>query len=96
MFSRCMLGVLGSAGAAICWRPVVRLLESRTWVRRLTQSPELGFGFCLSSSWRGIDLVVFAFLAYAAVATVTRMLLCAVMQWFVNFSAHPEVMQPHG
>jgi hypothetical protein len=26
------------------WRPVVLLLESRTWARRLTQSPELGFG----------------------------------------------------
>ena len=32
-------------------RPVVLLLESRTWARRLTQSPELGFGFCLFSSW---------------------------------------------
>src|SRR5437763_10003888 len=28
------------------WRPVVSL-KSRTWARRLTQSPELGFGFCL-------------------------------------------------
>jgi len=26
------------------YRPVVLLLESRTWARRLTQSPELGFG----------------------------------------------------
>src|SRR5580692_6520578 len=26
------------------WRPVVLLLQSRTWARRLTQSPELGFG----------------------------------------------------
>ena len=32
------------------WRPVVLLFESGTWARRLTQSPELGFGFCLSSS----------------------------------------------
>ena len=30
------------------WRPVVLLLQSRTWARRLTQSPELGFGFCFS------------------------------------------------
>src|SRR5271167_3469886 len=26
------------------WRPVVLLLQSRTWARPLTQSPELGFG----------------------------------------------------
>ena len=26
------------------WRPVVLLLESGTWARPLTQSPELGFG----------------------------------------------------
>ena len=26
------------------WRPVVLLFESGTWARRLTQSPELGFG----------------------------------------------------
>jgi hypothetical protein len=26
------------------WRPVVLLLQSGTWARRLTQSPELGFG----------------------------------------------------
>jgi len=26
------------------YRPVVLHLESRTWARRLTQSPELGFG----------------------------------------------------
>ena len=26
------------------WRPVVLLLERGTWARRLTQSPELGFG----------------------------------------------------
>jgi hypothetical protein len=33
------------------WRPVVLLLQSGTWVRPLTQSPELGFGLCLFSSW---------------------------------------------
>src|SRR5579864_1365404 len=58
------------------WRPVVLLLWIGTWARRLTQSPELGFGSCLSSSWSDFDFVVFAFLAYAAVAIVTRMLLC--------------------
>jgi len=35
------------------WRPVVLLLQSGTWARRLTQSPELGFGLCLFSSWNG-------------------------------------------
>jgi hypothetical protein len=32
------------------WRPVVLLLQSGTWARPLTQSPELGFGLCLFSS----------------------------------------------
>jgi len=31
------------------WRPIVAL-KSGTWPRPLTQSPELGFGFCLFSS----------------------------------------------
>src|ERR1700752_3251003 len=43
-FARCMLGVLGSAGAAICLAPCGSALESGTWARPLTQSPELGFG----------------------------------------------------
>src|SRR5450631_3112989 len=51
------------------WRPVVLLLESRTWARRLTQSPELGFG-----------LLSFLFLErfcfYAAAVTVVGLLLC--------------------
>jgi hypothetical protein len=51
------------------WRPVVLLLQSRTWARRLTQSPELGFG-----------LLSFLFLErfcfYAAAATVVGLLLC--------------------
>jgi hypothetical protein len=54
------------------WRPVVLLLQSGTWARPLTQSPELGFGFCLFSSWNGFD-----FLFYAAAATVVRLLLCS-------------------
>src|SRR5256885_12277053 len=29
------------------WRPVICSQESRTWARRLTQSPELGFGLYL-------------------------------------------------
>ena len=51
------------------WRPVVLLSQSRTWARRLTQSPELGFG-----------LLSFLFLErfcfYAAAATVVGLLLC--------------------
>ena len=57
------------------WRPVVLLLQSGTWARRLTQSPELGFGFCLFSSWNDFDFC-FVFLFYAAAATVVRLLLC--------------------
>ena len=37
------------------WRPVVLFLQSGTWARPLTQSPELGFGLCLFSSWNGFD-----------------------------------------
>src|SRR6202040_429798 len=58
------------------WRPVVLLLESRTWARRLTQSPELGFGL-LSFLFleTGFDFC-FVFLFYAAVTTVVLLLLC--------------------
>src|SRR5579862_3312177 len=42
------------------WRPIVSL-KSGTRPRRLTQSPELGFGFCLSSSWNDFDLVALPF-----------------------------------
>jgi len=48
VFARCMWGVLNSAGAAICLA-TCRSRKSRTRPRRLTQSPELGFSFCLSS-----------------------------------------------
>jgi hypothetical protein len=51
------------------WRPVVLLVQSRTWARRLTQSPKLGFG-----------LLSFLFLErfcfYATAATVVGLLLC--------------------
>src|SRR5579864_1288703 len=40
------------------YRPVVLLFESGTRARRLTQSPELGFGFCLFSSWNDFDFVL--------------------------------------
>ena len=56
------------------WRPVVSL-PSGTWPRPLTRSPELGFGFCLSSSWNDFDFG-FAILFYAAAATVVRLRLC--------------------
>jgi hypothetical protein len=39
------------------------------------QSPELGFSFCLFSSWNDFDFG-FAVLGYAAAATVIRPLLC--------------------
>src|SRR4029077_13039440 len=35
------------------WRPVVLLLQSRTWARPLTQSPKLGFGLLSFLSWNG-------------------------------------------
>ncbi len=46
-FARCMLGVLGSAGAAICLAPCGSARQSGTWARQLTQSPELGFGLLI-------------------------------------------------
>ena len=51
---------------------------SGRWPRPLTQSLELGFGFCLFSSWNDFDFVLFgfAFCFYAAAATVSRLLLC--------------------
>src|ERR1700735_1253442 len=75
VFARCMLGVLVTAGAAICLAPCDSALQSGTWARPLTQSPELGFGFYLFSSWNVFD-VVLPFCFYAAAATVVRRLLC--------------------
>src|SRR5215471_18778092 len=62
LVARCMLGVLHSAGAAIRWA-TCRSLKNGTWARRLTQSPELGFGFCLSL--RGTILTWSSCLFYA-------------------------------
>src|SRR5579872_4407171 len=45
------------------------------WARRLTQSPELGFGFCPFSSWNDFG-VGFAVLFYAAAVIAIRSLLC--------------------
>jgi hypothetical protein len=47
-FARCMLAFSFQPVLPSVRRPVVLLLQSGTWARRLTQSPELGFGFCLS------------------------------------------------
>jgi hypothetical protein len=43
---------------SVC-RPVVLLLQSRTWARRLTQSPELGFGFVFSLPGTALTFVLF-------------------------------------
>jgi hypothetical protein len=76
-FARCMLGVLVTAGAAICLAPLVHSFQSRTWARPLTQSPELGFGlFDFFSSWNDFDFVL-PFCFYAAAATVVGLLLCS-------------------
>jgi hypothetical protein len=82
-FARCTLGVLVSAGAAICLAPCVLLSESGTWARRLTQSPELGV-------W------AFWLLLPKNVSTLCcRRHRCrvAIVQRFVHFSAYPQVMQ---
>ena len=56
-------------------RPVVLLLQSGTWARRLTQSPELGFRLLFFSLPGTIlNLVCVAF--YAAAATAPRLRLC--------------------
>jgi hypothetical protein len=68
---------------------MVLVFESRTWARRLTQSPELGFGFCFSS-WNGFALYfVFELRSYWNRTSAV------VVQGLVHFSAHPEVMQQH-
>ena len=61
------------------WRPLVAL-KSGTWPRPLTQSPELGFGFCLFSSWNDFDFGL-PFVSYAAVATIVRLLLLFCRRW---------------
>jgi len=46
-------------------------LNDGTWARRLTQSPELGFGFCLFFFWNGFAFVLLLY--YAVAATVIRL-----------------------
>src|ERR1700756_4656145 len=71
------------------WRPLVAL-KSGTWPRTLTQSPELGFDFCLFSSWKDFDLV-FAFVLRSCCHRQSA----AAVQWLVYFPAHPQMMQQH-
>src|SRR5205807_10373890 len=52
------------------WRPMVLLFSSGTRARPLTQSPKLGFGFCLFSSWNGFD---FCFVLFYADRKSTRL-----------------------
>src|SRR5450631_1574006 len=66
------------------WRPVVLLSKSGTWARRLTQSPELGFG-----------LLLFLSLKILILCSGRHRSLAAVVQRFIHFSAHPQVMQQH-
>src|SRR5438270_25856 len=65
------------------WRPVVSL-KSRTWARRLTQSRNSALAF-VSPCWNGS--VFLRGRCYCRCAIV--------VQGFVHFSAHPEVMQQH-
>ena len=71
------------------WRPLVAL-KSATWPRPLTQSPELGFGFCLFSSGNDFDSVCVLLLR-----SCRHRQSAAVVQWLVYFSAHPQMMQQH-
>src|SRR6201997_899057 len=74
VFARCMWGVLNSAGAAIC------LATSRCtqeWNVAQAINAVTGTRLWLLSFLSGNDFdLVFAFLFYAADATVTRLLLC--------------------
>jgi hypothetical protein len=87
-FARCMLGVLGSAGAAICLAPCGSALTSGTWARPLTQSPELGFGLLSFSSWT--ILILFCLVVLCSCRHGRSV---AVVERFVHFAAHPQVMQ---
>jgi hypothetical protein len=53
-----MLGVLNSAGAAICLAPCGSAFASGTRARPLTQSPELGFGLLTFLFWNDFDFVL--------------------------------------
>jgi hypothetical protein len=69
---------------------VVLLLESGTWARPLTQSPELGFGLLFFPSWSDFDFVLPLLLR-----SCRHWHSIAVVQGLVHFSAHPQMMQQH-
>jgi hypothetical protein len=69
-----MWGVLNSAGAAICLA-TSRCTQEWNVAQAINAVTGTRLGFCLFSSWNDFDLV-FAFLFYAAAATVNRLLLC--------------------
>src|SRR5882757_1297956 len=74
---------------SVC-RPMVLLFSSRTWARRLTQSPELGFGFVFS-----LTGTILIFVLSFVLRGCRHCRFAAVVQRFVRFSAHPQMMQQH-
>ena len=84
-FARCMLGVLVSAGAAICLAPCGSALAESNLGQAINAVTGTRLWLLSFSSWNG-------FVFYAAAATVVA---AAVVQRFVHFSAHPQVMQQH-
>ena len=84
-FARCMLGVLGSAGAAICLAPCGSALG------------EWNLGQAINAV-TGTRLWAFVFSLPGTVLFLRGCRYCrsaAVVQRFVHFSAHPQVMQQH-
>ena len=81
-FSRCCY---------LFWRPVVLLSQSGTWARPLTQSPELGFGL-FDFSLPGTILTLFCLFVLCGCRHCRS---AAVVERFVQFSAHPQMMQQH-
>src|SRR5580704_8902436 len=84
-FARCTLGVLGSAGAAICLAPCGSALGERNLgqaINAVTGTRLWAFVFSLPGT-----VLFLRSCGYARSA--------AVVQRFVHFSAHPQVMQQH-
>ena len=75
-FARCMLGVLGSAGAAICLAPCGSALRESNLGQAIDAVTGTRLWFLSFPSWNGFDFGV-AFLFYAAALTVVRLLLCS-------------------
>jgi hypothetical protein len=75
LFARCRLGVLGSAGAAICLAPCGSALaewNSGQAIDAVTGTRLWAFAFPLP----GTVLILYCVLSHAAAATVVRLLLC--------------------